>query len=367
MYLLRRTSLFGLLAALTVGGVLLAQPDAAAQGFADGVRLCLHSLLPSLFPFFVVCNLVTASPASAVLGSPLRPLLRLAGVQNKQGATVLLLGWLGGYAVCAQSLARARHAGTLTEREGVVLLWLGCCSGPGFVVGCVGGQLLGSVRLGVLLYFLQLAANLLAAAVLLPFIDHFVCRTQQTSEPQQSMGTTGLAAAINSAVDSSLCVCGCVLFFRIIGAVAAVLLPLSPTSGAFLSGIMEISSGCADFAALGGATALTGCCLCLSLLGLSVGVQLQALLGGCVPLKALWAARALHSVFFIVLVRLCARFMPGVQPVYSSLAARVVPMNRLPPDAAMLAFLFLCAALYKLRQNLYNSFTNSCKSTLKRH
>ena len=41
-------------------------------------------------------------------------------------------------------------------------MMLGCCSGPGFVVGYIGGLLLGSTSLGALLYAGQLAANLLA-------------------------------------------------------------------------------------------------------------------------------------------------------------------------------------------------------------
>ena len=61
--------------------------------------------------------------------------------------------------------------------------------------------------------------------------------------------------AISSAVTSSLSVCGCVVFFRIVGAVLLAVLPLPPTA---VSAALEVSAGCADFAALGGAAAATG-------------------------------------------------------------------------------------------------------------
>ncbi len=80
-----------------------------------------------------------------------------------------MLGWCGGYAVCAQQIAALRKTGELPPRDAALLLLLGCCSGPGFVVGCIGGQLFGSVALGLLLYGLQLAANLAAAACLVLF------------------------------------------------------------------------------------------------------------------------------------------------------------------------------------------------------
>ena len=46
----------------------------------------------------------------------------------------------------------------------------------------------------------------------------------------------------------------------------------------YLNAALEISAGCADFAAAG---SVAGVCLCLSLLGASVLAQLAALLQGC--------------------------------------------------------------------------------------
>ena len=59
-------------AALAFGVLVLAVPEAAARGFAGGTALCLQSVLPALFPLFVVCELLTFAPPPAVL---LRPCL----------------------------------------------------------------------------------------------------------------------------------------------------------------------------------------------------------------------------------------------------------------------------------------------------
>lgn len=135
--------------ALALSGLLLARPQAAAQGFAAGLKLCGGSLLPALFPLFVVCGLL--GPLAPALGWPLRPLMRLCGIRSPRAPVVLVLGWCGGYAVCAQQIAALRKTGELPPRDAALLLLLGCCSGPGFVVGCIGGQLFGSVALGLLL------------------------------------------------------------------------------------------------------------------------------------------------------------------------------------------------------------------------
>ena len=57
-------------AALAFGVLVLAVPEAAARGFAGGTALCLQSVLPALFPFFVVCELLTAAPPPAALLRP---------------------------------------------------------------------------------------------------------------------------------------------------------------------------------------------------------------------------------------------------------------------------------------------------------
>lgn len=150
-------------AAGVLGVLLLAAPEAAAEGFASGTALCLASVLPALFPFFVVCELLTAAPPPARL---LRPLQRLLGLEAPEAAQAVALSWLGGYAVSAQLAGRLYGAHRISRRDARRLLLLGCCSGPGFVIGCVGGLLLGRLQLGVLLYAAQLAANLAATACL---------------------------------------------------------------------------------------------------------------------------------------------------------------------------------------------------------
>ena len=351
-------------AALAFGVLVLAVPEAATRGFAGGTALCLQSVLPALFPFFVVCELLTAAPPPAVL---LRPMQRVLGLESAETARALLLSWVGGYAVCARLAGQLYGAGRITRRDAALLQVLGCCSGPGFVIGCVGGALLGNVRLGVVLYAAQIGANLGAGAVcqllshivgantVRPLAVSDVSGLPGKAQPHQLDGRTmfaptdctrevsgrskvlsptrcggslltegakGLPQAISSAVTSSLSVCGCVVFFRIVGAVLLAVLPLPPTA---VSAALEVSAGCADFAALGGAAALYGCCACLSVLGVSVWAQLRLFAGAAYRPRLLVFSRAVHLVLL-----------------------------QLPPDAAAVGFVFLCAALYKVRQSLYN-------------
>ena len=70
--------------------------------------------------------------------------VQLADSQPARPGALVCVGssWLGGYAVCAHNTAALRRGGRPGQRPGPAVFWsLGCCSSPGFVIGCVGGQL----------------------------------------------------------------------------------------------------------------------------------------------------------------------------------------------------------------------------------
>lgn len=331
-----------------LGLLLLKSPQLAAHGFESGLRLCAETVLPALFPFFVLSDVLLSCSFE---GRRLHPIAKCLGLQRQQGVLVILLSWFGGYAVCAGMVGNLRRNGGLNARDAALVLLLGCCSSPGFVIGCVGGLLLGNMQLGILLYGAQLAANLLSTALCVPFLPKAdsVAGTSGVTE-----AAPDLSRSIGNAVNSSLNVCGCVLFFRTVAALLIPFLPPNRYAAPWLSACLEISSGCADFAALGGRAALYGCCACLSLLGFSVWVQISMLLQGVVSLRLLLLSRVIHLICFCTILQVLVHTLPGTMEVYSTLSQRVVTMQRVPLDAALVVFCFLCAALYKVRQNFYN-------------
>lgn len=339
--------------AVIYGILLLCVPEASAEGFETGMRLCVGSVLPALFPFFVVSNLMIHTPGNQVLGRPLRSLVRVCGLRSEDTAVLLMLSWLGGYAVCAKLIGGALRTKRIRCSEAQALLILGCCSSPGFVIGSVGGFMLGNLRLGILLYFLQLASNLFAAALLWAKIH-----------PEESSSATGLKAAcitpvslpqaISSALDSSLSVCGCVLFFCVTVSAIKAVVPMNDLVTACLCAVLEISSGCYAFARLKGAAAVYGICCCLGILSASVFSQIRYLVGSGIPLRWFALSRLCGTLFLCMGLRLCMAVLPGTAPVYSSLSERVIVTNRLPWDSAFLLLCFLCAVLYKLYGKNYN-------------
>ena len=206
-----------------------------------------------------------------------------------------------------------------------------------------------------MLYGAQLAGN--AAAAL-------VCRLLLPSPGKRQPPAAGARAdigvpqAVGDAVNSCLSVCGSVVLFSVVSQLLRELCPLPALYAAVLSGALEVSAGCAEFAALGGVISVYGCCVCLSALSASVWLQLAALLPREISLRPLTLARCVQAAVSLGIVRLALGLLPGAVPALAGGANRLVVMGRLPPDALVTGGLFLAAVLYKGYKTLYNNRYN---------
>ena len=94
-----------LLAALAAMVLLTLQPQAASKGVQAGLSLCAGTVIPSLFPFFVVISLLLqlglADSLQGVCGPIMGPLFHMRGAC----ALPLLAGLLGGYPRGARTAA----------------------------------------------------------------------------------------------------------------------------------------------------------------------------------------------------------------------------------------------------------------------
>ena len=212
--------------------------------------------------------------------------------------------------------------------------------------------MLGNLQLGVLLYFLQISANLLSASVLWPRLRPAPGAT--LSPLPADLRPISLPVAISQAMDSCLTVCGCVLFFRVAASSLAAVFPLTGLPFAGVCALLEITSGCQAFAQLGGAASLYGICICLSCLGASILTQIRQLAGQKLSLGLFTVSRLCNALFLCGEIRLCTAFLPGTAPAFTSLSERVIISSRLPWDSAFLLFCLLCAVLYKLCGKNYN-------------
>ncbi len=341
-------------AALGILLLLILQPSASTKGVLAGLESCAFQVIPALFPFFVVTGLILESPLAEWLGLSVYPVTRLGlGIRQRRASTVLLLCWLGGFAVAASAISRLYQQGRLCRRQAMLLLVCGVGSGPAFVVNTVGLLMLGSAPLGVCLLGAMLTANVCTALVFRILFAVLPEKCEPAASVLHSTGETnrptGLVGSIQNAVHSMLTVCGFVVFFRFLCETAAQALSLGAPGFFALCAGLEVTSGCAAGAALPGCAAMA-CCAALSMQSLSVFLQVRALLCRELPIWPLAAARPLQLGFSLLFFRLFVRWLPGAAEAISTLAPRVICRTRTAPDAALVLFAFCCLVLFRLER-----------------
>lgn len=286
---MRRT--IPLLAALAAGILLLLRPEAASEAVRDGLRLCAGTVIPSLFPFFVVVSLLLqlglADCLQGLCAPFMGPLFRLRGVC----ALPLLTGLLGGYPSGAKTAADLYRQDRITRREAEALLGFCDNCGPAFLVSYVGGSVLGSQRAGACLYLLHVLAALLTGAVL--------CRLERgpllledrrgARPPAQPVPfPQALTAAAAGAVTSTLHICAFVVLFRVLAALAPAWVP-PPALG-----VLEMVTGVA--ALLPGKTGFVAAAAIVGWGGLSVHCQaLASAAPAGLSFRRHWMGKALQA------------------------------------------------------------------------
>ena len=206
----------------------------AIYGAQEGITLCLQSVIPALFPFLILSNILCQS----IMGNEftiLRPLGRLAGIP--QGAeSLMLLGFLGGYPVGAQNIHYAVNTGAIDRKTAQRMLGFCNNAGPAFIFGMAAG-LFSSPYASWALWLTHMISAILVAIVL-PNRMETVCTIPKTTNDS-------VLTIFQNSIRIMGNICGWVVIFRIIIAFFKRwflwLLPMEMQ--VFISGLLELTNG----------------------------------------------------------------------------------------------------------------------------
>ena len=251
-----------LLAAATAA--LLREPEAAARGCAAGLEVCLRTIVPALFPFFVLSGLLSALDVPAALGQKCAPGMRRLFALPGCVAAPLLLGLCGGYPVGAAAAAELVRQGRLSREDAARALPLVNNTGPAFFIGALGSGVFSSAHLGLLLYGVH---ALSAVTVGLLFSVGQPRKGAEPAAPSPLSARSPAAAlpeAVAGAVRSLARICGFAALFSALRGVLDALYIFPALTGAaavgtglelrqwraLLAGVLELGSGVGAMAGL---------------------------------------------------------------------------------------------------------------------
>lgn len=261
--------------------ILILDGKTAMTGAQIGVDLCIRTVIPSLFPFFLLSILLTNALSGNSL-SFLRPIEMLLGIPEGT-ESILLTGFLGGYPTGAKSLATAYHSNQIKKEDADRMLSFCSNAGPAFLFGMV-SPLFPNRAAAFILWGIHIVSALLVA-ILHP-------SSQSTVAISQVKKKLTIAEAMHSSILVMSTVCGWVVVFRVILAfLERWFLWLFPTVvQVVICGILELSNGCCAltgivdsqlrFVICSGMLAWGGLCVVLQTRSVTNGLSIYAYLKG---------------------------------------------------------------------------------------
>lgn len=322
----------------------LARPGVAMQGAAHGMQLCCETVIPSLFPFLVLCELLLQSPLAAFFGIPFVPLARALGIRSRRAPAALFCGLLGGFASAARSVDRMYRESEISQREASVLLV--CCVGssPAFIIGSAGYAMLGSVKAGWFLLAGQFTASLIcgfAAARLTP-------AGKRISPCRPAPPEKGVAAAVRGAVFSMAILCGYIILFSFLGTLFT---PntASPLRQYAINLPLEVTAACQKASTCAPVYRAPLCMAALSLMGACVFLQVRALTHPDISLVPLALSRIAHLPLSLAVLTVLMRLFPVIQP--AAAWEEAVLVSRMPADAVCAVFCMCALAICPRRSS----------------
>lgn len=360
--------------ALTLSVVLY--PHETLEASAAGLELWWRSVLPALFPFFVLAELLAGLGvirAVGVLLEPvMRPLFRIPG----EGAFALAMGLASGCPLGAKITARLVREGACTREEGERLLAFANTSNPLFIMGAVAVGMFGSATIGV-----TLAAAHYLAVLCVGIAFRFHAGGRMSGAPRsdgpgvlrraaEAMATERrrdrrppgalFADAVRDTMATMLFIGGCIMFFSVLirmaevsGLLAIVARPAEGWLTALgsepglvsmlLAGLVEVTNGAQNFSEWEAPLLLRliAVSFLLGWSGLSIHSQVAAMVHGTgLRLVPYWTGRLLHGLF-------AALFTRVLYPLITESAFATAPLIHrwaaVPSYGAGVAFALLAA------------------------
>lgn len=243
----------------------------AVDGATDGIELCIHTVIPSLYPFILLTIILTKAmigckiPFASSIG-------KLCGMPPGSEA-LLIVGLIGGYPTGAQAITEAYRHGSIPQSTALRLLGFCSNAGPAFIFG-ICSSLFSKHSIVWILWFVHIISAIISGILLPKSEDETLCSIHNEK--------ISIFEIFRASIRIIAEICGWIILFRVLIAfLNRWLLWLLPKAiSQFVIGCLELANGIIGLQEMESETVrFVICSVLLSLGGLCVGMQTISVTG----------------------------------------------------------------------------------------
>ena len=259
---------------LVLGAIyLLLYTKQASGATVAGLRLCVYTVIPAVFPYLVLSSLFVKLGLADYLARPLTRVTRRFFALPGCCGGVILLGLLCGFPTGANMSVTLYKEGYITKEQAERLTAFCNFCGPSYIVSVLGMRVWHSTKKALSFFVLQSVLALLLG-MLLGIGKKREREVRVVLSPASY--SRAFTESITQACGATLSVCGYVTFFSVLlSAFSPILAGCSPTISALVCGVFEMSAGVSRLVGRTTGGSFAGVIVLWS--GLSVWMQIQSL------------------------------------------------------------------------------------------
>lgn len=275
-----------------------------------------NNLFPSMFPFFVLSEILISFGLIELLGELFKPLMNTLFCVKGECAFVFFMSLISGFPASAKYTRELYLKGIIDEKEASKVLTFSHFSNPLFILGTISITFLNNKEVGILILICHYFTNVLLGIFfrnLYPYkgekekvsFKKAICNMHEKRiQSKDSFGTT-LTNAIVHSTNTLLLILGVVTVFLVLTTILDNNLNLNNYYQSILNGIFEMTQGLKYVSLLNIPLKLkaTLSTMIISFGGLSVHVQIMSILSDTkISYFPFFVARIMHSTISSILV-----------------------------------------------------------------
>lgn len=243
--IIQRRNLLSVIGVFICCYLLFMMPYAVSSGITNGLEICFHTILPSLFPFMVLSSYIIKTDTFSSVYGALSPLTRFLFKQPDCAVAVIIMGLIGGFPVGAKMTAMLFEEGKISKNEAQRLCMFCVNGGPAFIITAIGIGMFGSNKAGVIMFI-----SLCVSSIVIGIISRFFGDKNRREVKHKSNGQNpllALSSSVSDNVNSILSICAWIILFS---AVTECIKELKLNDNIYtaLVSVLEVTKGCAQIA-----------------------------------------------------------------------------------------------------------------------
>ena len=205
------------------------------------LNIWITSLLPALFPFFIVSDILINYDVIKYFPKVIRNSIKYLFNVSDNGLVIILLSMLSGFPSNARNIKNMYLDKKITKEEGEHLLYFTHFSNPMFILGTI-PLILNSNKISKYILISHYLANIILGICLRKYNRVNDSNTSNYKEDKHNFGLV-LTTSIRKSLDSVLGILGTLTIFLIISTLLINFFNLDNTSSLLIKSILELTSG----------------------------------------------------------------------------------------------------------------------------